>query len=67
MQDGECANTTRKTIAIESERNRRIELEKTLSGLPIKKRENRIRSVSDLVKAYESRYSTNHREKSRFF
>jgi hypothetical protein len=60
----ESAKTSRKTIAGEAERNRRRELEKTLSGIPIEKRENRIRSVSDVVKAYEGHYSINHREQS---
>ena len=60
----ESAKTSRKTIAGEAERNRRLELEKTLSGMSIEKRENRIRSVSDVVKTYEGHYSINHRAKS---
>jgi hypothetical protein len=60
----ESAKTSRKTIAVESERNRRLELEKTLSGMSIEKRENRIRSVSGVVTAYEGHYSINHRAKS---
>ena len=60
----ESAKTSRKTIAGEAERNRRLELEKTLSGMAIEKRENRIRSVSDVVKTYEGHYSINHRAKS---
>jgi integrase len=63
----ESAKTSRKTIAGEAERNRRLELEKTLSGLSIEKRENRIRSVSDVVKTYEAHYSINHRAKSVLF
>ena len=60
----ESAKTSRKTIAVEAERNRRLELEKTLSGMSIEKRENRIRSVSGVVAAYEGHYSINHRAKS---
>lgn len=63
----ESAKTSRKTIAGEAERNRRLELEKTLSGMSIEKRENRIRSVADVVKVYESHYSINHRPKSAQF
>lgn len=60
----ESAKTCRKTIAREAERDRRLELEKTLSGMSIEKRENRIRSVSEVVKTYEGHYSINHRAKS---
>ena len=63
----ESAKTSRKTIAGEAERNRRLELEKTLSGMSIEKRESRIRSVSDVVKTYEGHYSINHRAKSVLF
>lgn len=63
----ESAKTSRKTIAGEAERNRRLELEKTLSGMSIEKRENRIRSVSDVVKTYEGHYAINHRAKSVLF
>ena len=60
----ESGKTSRKTIAIESERNRRMELEKTLSGMPLEKRENRINSVSDVVKQYQKHYGINHRMQS---
>jgi hypothetical protein len=60
----ESAKTTRKTIAIEAERQRRLQLEKTLAGIPTEKRENRIRSVADMVKAYKTHYGINHRQKS---
>jgi len=63
----ESAKTSRKTIATESERNRRLELEKTLSGMPVEKRENRISSVSDVVKQYQKHYSINHRTRSVLF
>ena len=57
----ESAKTTRKTIATEAEKNRRLELEKTLEGMPIEKRENRISSVSAIIKAYQTRYGIDHR------
>lgn len=63
----ESAKTTRKTIAVEAERGRHLELEKTLAGIPVEKRENRIRSVSDVVKRYLEHYGINHREKSVLF
>jgi hypothetical protein len=52
----ESAKSSRKTVAVEAERNRRLELEKTLAAMPAEKRENRIRSVSDVAKAYEGHY-----------
>src|ERR1035437_9907147 len=57
----ESAQTTLKTIAREAEQDRRRELEKTLAGMPIEKRENRINSVADLVKTYLERYELDHR------
>jgi integrase len=59
----ESAKTSRKTVAVEAERTRRLELEKTLAGMPIEKRENRINSVADMVKAYEARYAIDHRDR----
>ena len=63
----ESAKTSRKTLAIESERNRRLELEKSLSGMPVEKRENRINSVSDVVKQYQKHYDQSHRRQSVLF
>jgi integrase len=57
----ESAKTTRKTIATEAENNRRLELEKTLAGVPVEKRETRINSVADLIKTYTVRYELDHR------
>ena len=59
----ESAKTSRKTVAVEAERARRLELEKSLAGMPIEKRENRINSVADMVKAYEARYAIDHRDR----
>jgi integrase len=57
----ESAQTPLKTIAREAEQDRRRELEKTLAGMPIEKRENRINSVADLVQIYLERYELDHR------
>ena len=57
----ESAQTPLKTIAREAEKDRRRELEKTLAGMPIEKRENRINSVADLVRTYLERYELDHR------
>jgi integrase len=63
----ESAKTTRRTVAAEAERGRRLELEKTLAGMPVEKRQNRILSVSDVVKVYLGHYGINHREQSVLF
>ena len=57
----ESAKTTRKTVAGEAEKRRRLELEKANAGMPTEKRENRIRSVTDAVKPYLKRYEQDHR------
>ena len=65
----ESAKTTRKTVAGEAEKRRRLELEQTNAGMPTEKRENRMRSVADVVKPYLKRYEQDHRarEKSILF
>jgi integrase len=63
----DSAKTTRKTIAVEAERQKKLELERTLAGMPVEKRVNRIRSVSDVVKAYQEHYALNHRQQSVLF
>lgn len=63
----ESANTASKTVAKEAERNRRRALERTLAGLPAEKREDRIKSVKDMVGAYLEGYELNHRQKSILF
>src|SRR5579862_131178 len=63
----ESAKTSRKTIALEAERQRKLELEKTLAGIPVERRENRIKSVTDVVKPYQESYGINHREQSILF
>ncbi len=60
----ESAKTTRKTLAREAEKRRRLELERALSGMPVEQKGNRIKSVSEVVKPYLENYALNHREKS---
>jgi integrase len=57
----ESAKTSRKTIAVEAERQRRLDLEKTLAGMPVEARQRRVRSVSDVIKDYIEGYGVNHR------
>jgi integrase len=57
----ESAQTTRKTVAGEAEKRRRLELEKSNAGMPTEKREKRIRSVADMVRPYLKRYEQDHR------
>jgi integrase len=59
----ESAKTSRKTIAAEAEKNRRLELERTLAGIPVEKKTNRISSVADVVGVYRGRYEIDHRER----
>ncbi|MCC6860860.1 MAG: site-specific integrase [Bryobacterales bacterium] len=60
----ESSKSTRKTIAEESERNKRLELERALAGIPTEKREDRIRTVATALEDYRKGYGVNHREKS---
>lgn len=60
----ESAKTTRKTIASEYERRRKLELERAYAGLPAEDSINRIKTVSDVVAAYVAHYPLNHRAKS---
>jgi integrase len=63
----ESSETTRKTIAIEYEKRRRLEMERALAGLPSEAPERRIRTVSEFVKTYLGYYPINHRPKSVVF
>lgn len=63
----ESAKTSRKTIALEAERQRKLELERTLAGMPVERRENRIKSVTDVVKPYQESYGVTHRKQSVLF
>src|SRR5436190_23396954 len=60
----ESAKTSRKTLAVEAERGRRLELERALSGLPTEARARRIRSVGEVLDSYAGDYGLNHRQRS---
>src|SRR6266849_4737432 len=57
----ESAKTSRKTLALEAQRQRRLELERALSGMPVEGRGDRIRSVADVLHRYRDSYGINHR------
>jgi hypothetical protein len=50
------AKTTRKAIAIEAEKNLRLELERSLAGIPAEKPQNRIRTVAEVLGDYRKAY-----------
>ena len=62
----ESTESPRKTVAVEFEKRRRLELEKQYAGIPTEQPgKARIRTVSEALKAYQKAYAVNHREKSR--
>jgi len=65
MPASSSAKTTRKTVAVEAEKRCRLDPEKTNAGMPTEKRENRIRSVADVVKPYLKRYELDHRNRKK--
>jgi integrase len=60
----ESAKTTRRTLAVEAEKRRRLELERALAGLPSEKAGDRIRTVLEALRAYRKGYALTHRPKS---
>jgi integrase len=60
----DSAKTTRKTIAVAAEKQRRLELERSLAGMPAEKHQNRIRTVAEVLGEYRKTYPVNHRDKS---
>src|SRR5262249_10052095 len=60
----QSAKTTRKTIAVEAEKDHRRRLERANAGMPTAEPAQRIRTVSAVLKEYESQYGINHRKKS---
>lgn len=60
----ESAQTTRKTLAVEAEKKRRLELERAMTGAPVAKRGDRIRTMADFLKAYVESYGITHRPAS---
>lgn len=63
----ESANTTRKTIAEEAMKNRRLGLERALAGLPVEDKGRRILSVKDVTVPYLEQYKVNHSESATAF
>src|ERR1035437_5472788 len=63
----ESTETTRKTIAGEYEKTRRLELERALAGLPSEAPQKRIDTVGDRGTKYLDHYPINHRPKSVVF
>lgn len=63
----ESAKTTRKTIAVQAEKNRRLELERAMAGLPVEDPGQRIAAVKDLTGPYLERYKVNHRKSAASF
>ena len=60
----ESCKTTRKTIAMETEKKRRLELERAYAGLPVEAPATRIKTVLDCTRAYTKAYQQGHRLKS---
>jgi integrase len=60
----ESSKSTRKTIATEAEKKRRLELEQVYNGIPTEKPQQRVRTVALAVKEYRTAYDVNHRPKA---
>ena len=60
----ESAKTTRKTIAKEYERRRKLDFERAFAGLPAEDRSKRLRSISEATRDYLKGYSVAHRPKA---
>src|SRR5947207_16025849 len=60
----ESAKTSRKTIAVEAEKQCRLRLERARAGLPVEAPSMRINTVLDCTKAYRKAYTQGHRAKS---
>lgn len=63
----ESAQTARKTIAVEYEKRRRLDLERAFAGLPSEAPGRRVNTVGDQVAVYLGNYSINHRPNSVIF
>jgi integrase len=60
----ESAKTSRKTLAIEAEKQHRLRLERALAGMPTEAPLRRVETVSTLIHLYKSAFAVNHRPKS---
>jgi integrase len=63
----ESAKTTRKTIAVEAEKQRRLSLERSRAGIPAEDLKARSKTVARALTAYEKTYPINHRKKGAEF
>jgi len=59
----ETAKTPLKTVAKDAEQNRRRELERAFVGSPLEKRDQRVRSATEVIDEYLRRYELDHRER----
>jgi len=60
----ESSGTTRRTLALEAAKRRRLELERALAGLPVHEPEQRVRTVKEVLNDFVQAYAVNHRPKS---
>lgn len=58
------AKTTSKTVAKLAEKDYRGMLERVHAGMPAKKREDRVRSIGEIVREYLSDFDINHRPRT---
>ncbi len=60
----ESSKSTRKTIAVEAEKLRRLELERAYAGIPTVQQDHRVRTVKMALVEYQTAYVVNHRLKA---
>ena len=58
------AKTKSKTVAKEAEQDYRKRLERVHAGMPAEKRQDRLRTVSEMVRGYLENFDINHRERT---
>jgi len=60
----ESTGCSRKTLAVEAVKRRKLELERAIAGLPTERKELRIRTVAEVCSAYRESYGHGKRPKS---
>jgi len=60
----ESAKTSKKTIAGEAEKDHRRRLERARAGMPTEAPSRRIKTIGELLDAYEGQYKVNHRPRA---
>lgn len=60
----ESTKTTRKTLAVEYEKRRRLDLERAIAGVSATDPASRVRTVAEVIKSYGTGYPLNHRASS---